>query len=386
MADFVKEWGLADVKALDARIVAEMVRSGVQSRREIGSRLGMSKGSISRAVERLIRAAFIEQGRRFNGSGRGRKTTPLKVRPALAYALGTDVEGMALRACLLDCSGRVVAEGKRTVGARWSMSRTLKQWSSLIEQVLKNCGVSRRKIVGLGAGLPGTISRNGLRVRAYLPPGRWVDFDASAELGRFRLPLTAANNVVCVSEYERRAGAAKGAASFVSILARYGLGAAMYSDGSFLIGEEAFAGEFGHMRVAVRGPDCICGRKGCLDVFASGRTWPPTNHRKGPRWKRELARGSRYLAIGLANLLKVFHPPIVIFNGIYNSHEEQVKPILMEILEHDLAGLGLSVPEVVFGEPVEFKASIGAALRARDAFLQAHLMNKVLGRQAKERP
>lgn len=389
---------MGSVKALDARIISEMVRSGARSRTEIGSRLDMSKASISRAVDRLIASGLVEEGTPFNGSSRGRKTTSLKARSDIAYALGTDLEGMALRACLLDCSGRIVVKGRRAVGGQWSIGRILKQWVSLIEEVLRMSRVPRKKIVGLGAGLPGTISRDGLRVRAYLPPGRWVAFDAAAELGTFRLPITAANNVICVSEYERRRGAANGAGSFVSILARYGLGAATYSDGSFLVGEEAFTGEFGHMRVDIRGPACICGRRGCLDVFASGRTWPARKHRKGPRWSRELARRSRYLAIGLANLLKVFHPPLVIFNGIYNAYETQVRPALMKVLERDLTGLGLSVPEVIFGEPVEFKSSTGAALRAFDAFLQARLIAELLGtkpsrrrrqgagRQEKEKP
>jgi len=361
-----------------ARLVTMMLKTGASSRAELSARLGLSKASIGRLVERLIAAGLIEEGPRVSNCRRGRKTTSLRVRPDLAYALGTDLEGMALRACLIDCSNRLVASAKRTVKPNWSIEKIVKEWVSLIEWTVRKSGIPAGKISGLGVGLPGTGSRGNLQIRAYLPPGRWVDFDVGSSLARFRLPIAAWNNVVCVSEYERRLGAAKGAGSFISILARYGIGAAVYSDGAFLIGEGTFTGEIGHMRLDARGPLCICGKRGCLDAFASGRTWPAERERTGPKWRRQLARGSRYLAVGLANLLKLFHPPLVIFNGLYNEYEKSVRPILKRVLHEELTILGLPVPEILFGESVEFKSSIGAALRARDEFLEGHLLRNVL--------
>ena len=360
------------------RAVTEMVAYGARSRSELCQHLGMSRASITRAVEELRQAGLVEEGAKLTTPGPGRRTTSLRVRPDIGYIVGTDLEGTALRACVLDCDRQIVASDKCALGANCTMKDAMGQWTELIGDVLDRSGVEPDKVVALGVGLPGIVSRDHCRTHAYLPPGRWVDLDARSALKRFGLPVTVANNVICVSEYERRMGVARGAPAFVSVLVRYGIGAAVYADGSFLHGQEVFTGEFGHMRLDPRGPVCICGQRGCLDVFASGRTWTGADTPSDARRRRELAKRSRYLGVGLANLLKIFHPPLVSLNGIYNEYRAEVMPPLTDELRKELEPLGIAAPEVVFGEPVEFKASMGAALRAASEFLEPYLVGNVL--------
>jgi len=360
-----------------ARVVVEMVRSDARTRADLCRRLGMSKGSISRLVDGLLRQGFLEAGERVGGSGRGRKTTLLRVADDLAYVVGADLEGMAVRACVLDCGKKVLASDELRVERSWSMDRTVTAWLTLIEDVISRSGVGADSLAGIGLGLPGLVSRESAAFHAYLPPGRWVDSDLSAAFSRFGVPVTAANNVVCVSEYERRLGVARGAGAFISVLARYGIGVAVCSDSSFLIGEQAFTGELGHMRVDPSGPECVCGQRGCLDVFASGRTLPPDSRRSGPDWEAELRTRGRYLGLAVGNLLKLFHPPLVVVNGIYNRHSDVVAPVLNTVLDEELGLLGLPAPKVTFGGSIPYKSAIGAALRAIDAFLEEHLERTV---------
>jgi predicted NBD/HSP70 family sugar kinase len=189
--------------------------------------------------------------------------------------------------------------------------------------------------------------------------------------------VTAANNALCVAEYERRAGCAADATSFISIIARYGIGAAVCARGSFLEGEHTFIGEFGHTRINIDGPKCVCGRNGCLDVYASGRTLPAKPKRNGAAWKRALSKRVEYLAAALANLLKVCHAPLVVLNGVYNDYAGQVLPVLTRALENELEPLGIESPGLAFGEPSELKSSVGAAHRAADAFLRSHLAGRI---------
>jgi predicted NBD/HSP70 family sugar kinase len=358
-----------------------MFAHGAESRKDLCKRMEMSKASITRAVDRLLAAGLVEEGTKFSKSGRGRRAASLRVRPDIGYLLGADLEGMAVRACILDCSRQIVAGAKLAVGPHWSVRKIVEQWAALIDQVIRSSGVPRDRIVALGVGLPGVVSRDRLLTHTYLPPGRWADLDIGAALERFHLPVTAVNNVICVSEYERRMGVARGAPAFMSVLVRYGIGAAFYADGSFLHGEALFTGELGHTRLDARGPVCVCGRRGCLDVFASGRTWPGETFRTDGERRRELARRARYLGVAVANVLKMFHPPLVVLNGLYNQYRANVAPALAEVLEQELASLGISVPDAVFGEPVEFKSSIGAAFRAADEFLEPHISRNVLSPQ-----
>jgi len=361
-------------KLTAARVIAAMVTLGAASRKELEAALALGKASISRTVDRLIRKQYVTEGPKV-ASSRGRKAASLRLKPGLAYLVGTDLEGLAVRGCVMDCSRRIVAAARREIGPRWSVGRILKSWSELLEELIAKSGVPKHKIAGVGVGLPGVVASDGLHSRAYLPPGRWVELDAGRVLAGLGLPATGANNVLCVADYERRLGAARGRTSFLAVLVRYGLGAVMFGNGAFLVGDESFTCEFGHMRISAGGPACACGSRGCLDVVASGRTLPAPGRRKGPDWERELARRVRALATGIANLLKVFHPPLVILDGVYNDHESFVRPRLVKALETELSGVALSVPEVAFGARAQFKASLGAALRAGDAFLAEHLLH-----------
>ncbi|MBN2132440.1 MAG: ROK family protein, partial [Sedimentisphaerales bacterium] len=175
-----------------------------------------------------------------------------------------------------------------------------------------------------------------------------------------------------------RRGAAVGATDFISILLRYGIGACLYVNGAAMVEQKLGTGELGHMRLNLDGPACICGQKGCLDVYASGRTWPGHDGMSQDDLIRTLESRARYISIALANLLKLVHPPLIIINGMYNDYEPIVRPVLAEILEEELKWLKLPVPRIVFGEPVELKTSIGAAMRAADAFLENHLSRQVV--------
>lgn len=357
----------------EAEVLAEMARFPLESRAAVGLRLGRSKASVARLVERLLKDGAIVEAGRPATPRRGRRTTTLRLRSDLGYLIGADLEGLAGRACVLDCSRQVVASGRQAMEPGWSMAQRVESWVALIGEVIRKSGVPRERLVGLGVGLPGVVLADDLRTHAQFPPHGRVSFDLKPALSGLGLPCVAANNALCVAEYERRTGQAAGATSFIAVLVRYGVGAAIFADGHFLTGNGVFAGEMGHMCVDLGGPVCVCGQRGCLDAYVSGRTWPPPEQRGGAAWREDLERRARLLGMGAANLLKLCHTPLVILNGIYNEYEPTVLPAMRAELLAALSPLGLSPAAVVCGEPVDGKASIGAALRAADAFMVPYL-------------
>ena len=230
-----------------ARALAKMITGGVNSRRGLETELGLRKASVSRTVNGLIRRGVVWEGRKLDADTRGRKAVSLKIRPDSAYLLGTDLEGLAVRACVLDARQRVVEQAKRAISRRWSANRILETWAALIREVLDKADVPPDRIAGIGAGLPGIVGSDGFCTHAYLPPGQWIDLDARKPLAQLGLPVITANNGLCVADYEHRLGAARGRESFLLILARYGLGAVMYGNGRFLVGERMFTCEFGQV-------------------------------------------------------------------------------------------------------------------------------------------
>jgi predicted NBD/HSP70 family sugar kinase len=361
-----------------ARILNEMVWSQDVSRKDLCEKYGVSKSGITQVVGRLIKSGFIEEGSLLDKNNRGRKTVSLRVRGEAAYFLGTDLEGLAIRACLIDCQRNIIASSKRVIGPSWSVSNIMQHWSETIEEVIESSKVDTDKIVGAGLGLPGTVDiENTTKTRAYLPPGKWAELDLASLLSKFGLESVAADNVFCAAEYERRLGAAIGAGSFLAVLIRYGIGSAIFADGSFLSGEKFLIGEMGHMRLSLNGPKCICGQNGCLDAYVSGRTWVQKDMKSDAAIQQELRQRAKMLAIGLSNILKIFFPKLVVIDGIYNDYEYEFGPWLAESIADELQGVKLPVPRIVFGDTVEFKSSVGAALLAADKFLGKYLEKRI---------
>jgi len=355
------------------RTLTAIVTSGAQSRSALCDGLGVSKASISRMVDQLIRRGWVDEGAPFRLSERGRSATSLLARADLGYVVGADLEGSAVRVCLFDCRREVIASRRREVDPKWPADRIVAQWRSLILETIESAGVPREKLIALGLALPGLTAIDAGEVRTKLAPGALTRFDVAESLRDLGVPIVTSDNTLCVSDYERRFGVATDVGSFVSVLVRYGIGAAICSRGRFVAGEETLCSELGHMRIDTAGEPCICGLSGCLDTFAAGRTWPEAAARTGERWDRELEQRSSRLGVGLANLLKIVPSPLVVLNGIYNRYEERVRPVLLRTLAAELEPIGLAAPELKFGDELELKASIGAGLRAIDACMGDYL-------------
>lgn len=84
------------------------------------------------------------------------------------------------------------------------------------------------------------------------------------------IPVVVTNDANAAAIGEMIYGGAKGMKNFVVITLGTGLGSGIVVDGNVLYGHDGFAGEFGHVRIVKEnGRECGCGRKGCLEVYAS---------------------------------------------------------------------------------------------------------------------
>jgi predicted NBD/HSP70 family sugar kinase len=361
-----------------SKIVARMVTEGISSRGELTRVLGFSKPAITQAINKLFAKKLLIEGGRYNKTKFGRKTTMLSVRPDFAYFVGTDLEGTAIRACVLDSSRKVVARAKRTLGQQWPKSKILSVWTEMLENVIASSNIDKQNICSLGIGLPGLVSKNEFKTKALVPPGKWMELDVSSIVEKLNLPAFASHNLVCLTEYERKLGQASEFKSFYSMIIRYGVALTRCVDGIISTGNEYISGEFGHVKIVPDGKKCICGHKGCLGCYISGRTWDPDSFETDEEFNRELAKRAEYLGIALSNFLKVFYSPYILLNGIYNDYEPTFKKYLTETLKDELTGFEVETPEVVFGVPSEMKISIGAAQLAANNFLEQYSYNIIL--------
>jgi len=244
--------------------------------------------------------------------------------------IGIDLGGTKTEAIALDRASGAELARRRVPTERGSYEATIRTILDLVTGLEAELGQSGT----VGIGIPGTISpRIGLVKNANSTwlIGKPFDKDVAAALGR---PVKLANDADCFVLSEATDGAAAGALTVFGVILGTGVGGGLVVNGRLVSGPNAIAGEWGHNPLPWPGHDeqpghyCYCGKTGCIETFLSG-----------PALERDFGGGSsaadivtlaargddkaegmlsRYedrLARGLASVINVFDPHVIVLGG-----------------------------------------------------------------------
>lgn len=186
--------------------------------------------------------------------------------------LAVDVGGTGTAAGVVTRTGEVLVD-EWVPTHREGPGTALRLIESLIETARGHAARRGLTIEGIGVGVPGIVDAAAGRVGEEIPH---VPELARFALGphlqaRFGLPVFLDNDVNALALGEYVFGAGRGARSLVVLAPGTGFGAGIVLDGRLVRGATGFAGEFGHVPVKFDGPQCWCGGRGCLALYASGR-------------------------------------------------------------------------------------------------------------------
>jgi fructokinase len=185
--------------------------------------------------------------------------------------IGIDLGGTKIEAVVLDDRGGIVFRERRAT-PRGDYDGTIEALASLVAAAEAAVGAK----ASVGIGMPGAISpATGLVKNANSTwlNGRPLDRDLSARLDR---PVRLANDANCFALSEASDGAAAGADVVFGVILGTGCGGGVVVHGRVLTGPNAIAGEWGHnplpwpRHTELPGPECYCGKRGCLETFLSG--------------------------------------------------------------------------------------------------------------------
>jgi len=187
--------------------------------------------------------------------------------------IGIDVGGTNMRSALVDPRGRIVLQSRTATGA-WLEGR------ETAHRLIEECRSLRLAASGLGAavraaglGVAGRIdSREGRVVFSPNLP-RMNGYPLAAELRTaLDVPVVMLNDADCFGIGESRLGAGRSIPNWVGLTLGTGVGGCLVLDNHLWTGDNlGFAGEIGHMIVVPGGRPCVCGSRGCLEAYASGR-------------------------------------------------------------------------------------------------------------------
>jgi fructokinase len=247
--------------------------------------------------------------------------------------IGVDLGGTKIEAIALDDAGEVVLR-RRCATPAGGYADTLQAVIALVLALEATMGVR----ASVGVATPGALSPHSGRIKNANSTqliGERLDVDLSEALER---PVRLANDANCFALSEAVDGAARGAPVVFGVILGTGVGGGIVVEGRVLTGRQAIAGEWGHNPLPwpradeLPGPQCYCGRHGCIECFLSGPGLARDYDGQGmARLSAEkiaaraaageaeagacLERFEHRLARGLAHVINIVDPDVIVLGG-----------------------------------------------------------------------
>lgn len=308
--------------------------------------------------------------------------------------IGIDLGGTGIKIGIADTSYHIIAQTSVPTDAQRPYGQVIADMGHTAAALLAESGYGTADCLGIGVGSPGTIdSQNG--VVLYSNNIRWDHVPLAAELQKYiPVPVYVNNDANCAALGETAKGAAKGCRNAVFLTLGTGVGGGVVIDGNIFEGGHPGGVELGHIRIASEGRTCTCGRKDCLEAYASATALindakelagrhpdsllmelcghdleqmnakiPFDAAQAGDPWGRLLVdHYIQYLADGITDLVNIFRPDIVILGGGVSAQGENLTEPLNRYLKENCFGASVSyVPKVVTAQNGNDAGIIGAA-------------------------
>ncbi len=253
--------------------ILRLIHSGSHySRLDLARRTGLSPASITAIVRSLIARNLVTENEGVS-SLVGRKPIPLEIRADAGYLIGVDIGSFYTRIVITDINGRIAHKHQIETGIPEGRVRVLRRVFECVHQAIREAAVTRDSVLGMGIAHSGVIDTETGVVLSFPRPGQmseWKNVPLRALFEQeFRVPCLLEDSVRTGAIAERCFGLGADQDDFLYIEVGVGIGAAFFFDGKLYRGAGGKAGEFGHITVDENGPLCSCGNNGCLETLAS---------------------------------------------------------------------------------------------------------------------
>ena len=334
---------------------------------------------------------FVRCGEQLSLSGKA--TVVLTNGVEKSYYIGVDLGGTYIKCGIVDEDGNIVEAGKSPTPDNYDDAA--KEIARLADELAKKAGVTP---LGVGVGSPGSIDGETGKV-IYSNNLGWHDAPLKADLEKYlKIPVEITNDANAAALGEAFCGAGKNYRSFVLLTLGTGVGSGIVLDGKLLEGNHGVGAEFGHTVIVAGGNKCTCGRRGCLEAYASAtalvsQTVDAMNrHRESALWKVSpdpkkvngktafdaMRLGDEtakqvvdtyigYLADGVTNAVNLFRPDAVILGGGVSAEGDAlIKPLKEKVKELSYGKWEVAPVEIVTATLKNDAGICGAAKLAID--------------------
>jgi len=286
----------------DALVMALARTLPTFERGTISEATGLTPQAVSKVLARLVEEGVVAPvGVRRPATGKPAGVYELV--PASRYAIGAHVARSTLRLVLTDLAGAIRSSRVTPLPPDFTPGQLLDRMAEGIDALAREHDIAGR-LTGVGIGMIGPLDHAHGTVRDAHRLRHWHDVPLADFAGEaLGLPVHVDKDVTAgvTAEAWRRGASFRDAAL---IMVESGVGAGLWLNGAAHRGAHTNAGEFGHTVIQLDGPQCVCGRHGCLEVV---------HDRAAEAGDIDLA--ARVVATGVVNLLQTLDLGHVVLAG-----------------------------------------------------------------------
>ncbi|MFG3342177.1 ROK family transcriptional regulator [Glycomyces sp. NPDC048151] len=323
-------------------VLRHLIADAPTSRQILARETDLSVATVSNLVTDLIElGVVVEVGREDSGGGRPRAL--LAPNAGGGVMIGVDVAETYVYLEVYDLTLAVVDRvEERMEPSENAPEQVIGHIVSAMDQIRERLG--DRAILGLGVSLPGQVDVT-WGVSGFAPNWNWHDVpfrQLLADRLQLDVPIYLDNPLKTITVGELWFGDGRGVDRLAVLILGTGVGAGLAFGGQLYRGATNSAGEWGHTTINPAGPQCRCGAKGCIEAYVGAPAilwhWGQLDGRAStgsqteamaalaaaweagePTAVRTVETVAEYLAAGVANLLNLFNPDLVVFDGWVTS-------------------------------------------------------------------
>jgi predicted NBD/HSP70 family sugar kinase len=374
-------------------VIEAYLQYGMLSRSDLAALTGISRSAITEITQNLLDMGLLQEFPVIQEKqGRGRPAVSLRFSASHGYFIGVSVTGTPSPVILADMQGNVV--GEYEIPPSDTPQKTVSTIRRAMTYLLRQTGVSRDRLFGIGIAISGVVDEN-VGLCRYSAAHDWRDIPI-ARLVKEATGVDAhlGNDANAVAIGEKLFGRARDLRHFSSIILGGNIGCAHYIGGSLYRGYDGGAGEIGHVTLDVNGPRCNCGKNGCLDMYSGGTAMQATARKAGLACENMhdiealaavgnaeamaiLRKGGHALGLAVASLIQINNPECVLFADVEGFGKGIFQATTRQVIENNILPRFLASTEIIFHRVERSFLARAAASIAAQQYLHVGVISRV---------
>ena len=350
------------------KLVLDTIRNhGEIARIDIARAIDASAATVTAIVAELLEAGLISEIAKENSGQRGRPRVKLCICNEAHKIAGIKVSRDFASVVITDFGGIEIAQYEhRLKFAKMSASQLCQEILCALDLACGKGNFARTEISAIGIGLAGQIDarRNFVHWSSSLNVRNVALGDLLYE--EAKIPVFIDNDANLVARAEQMFGKGKNIDNFVVITIEHGVGMGIVIDHQLYRGARGCGAEFGHTKVQLEGSLCQCGQRGCLEAYVGDYALlreavirqddnsPQTLDslfqaaERGDDFAHAIfTRAGRMFAMGLANVINVFDPKLIILSGSRLSKNFLYTESVIDHVQRSVVQVDEPLPEIL---------------------------------------